>query len=305
MNEKQHSIIERWERRWLGLASAMSLVFVILIAANLAFDSNNVVQLKQRANPAEILATDIFSNPGVIETSANKYRVAMVAQTFSFNPSEVRLPVDSEIEFYVTSKDVLHGFQIKSTNTNMEIIPGEVSYSSYTFKKPGEYWVICNEYCGIGHQNMLGKIVVLPKAVYAQEQANPVAEEASLGQSVFETNCASCHQASGAGLAGVFPPLKGNLAATSKLDGGKDYLVNTALFGLSGSIKVDGGSYNGVMPAWTQLSDEEISAVLNYAISGWGDDGVADITEADVAAARTNSYSSEDVHGLRQALGLE
>lgn len=305
MNEKQHSVIERWERRWLGLASSMSLVFVILIAANLAFDSNNVVQLTQRANPEEILASEIFSNPGVVETAPNKYRVAIIAQTFSFNPSEITLPVDSEIEFYVTSKDVLHGFQIRSTNTNMEIIPGEVSYSSYKFKKTGEYWVICNEYCGISHQNMLGKINIVSKSVYAQGLANPIIEEASLGQSVFESNCASCHQASGAGLAGVFPPLKDNLATTSKLDGGKDYLINAALFGLSGAIKVDGTSYNGVMPAWGQLSDEEIAAVLNYAISGWDGTEVADVAETDVRAARTNSYSSDKVLGLRQALGLE
>lgn len=305
MTEKQHSIIERWERRWLGLASAMSLIFVILIAANLAFDSNNVVQLTQRANPEEILSSEIFSNPGVIETAANKYRVAMVAQTFSFNPSEVRLPVDSEIEFYVTSKDVLHGFQIMKTNTNMEIIPGEVSYSTYKFKKPGEYWIICNEYCGISHQNMLGKIVVLPKAVYAQELANQEAVEISLGQSVFESNCSSCHQASGVGLAGVFPPLKGNLADISKLDGGKDYLINAILFGLSGGIKVDDDSYSGVMPAWAQLSDEEIADVLNYTLTAWGDDAVADISSDAVAAVRGNGLSAQEVLGQRQALGLE
>ncbi|HHO55457.1 MAG TPA: c-type cytochrome [Trueperaceae bacterium] len=305
MNEKQHSVIERWERRWLGLASSMSLIFVLLIATNLAFDSNNVVQLRQRANPSEILASDIFANPGVIETAPNKYRVAVVAQTFSFNPSEILLPVDSEIEFYVTSKDVLHGFQIRSTNTNMEVIPGEVAYSSYTFKKPGEYWVVCNEYCGISHQNMLGKITVVSKAVYAQELANPKVEEVSLGQSVFESNCASCHQVSGQGIPGAFPALKGNVSATSKLAGGKDYLIHAALYGLQGGIKVDGNSFNGTMPAWKQLSDEEISAVLNYAISGWGDDGVADISPEDIAAARSQELSSEDVLGLRQSLGLE
>jgi len=305
MNEKQHSVIERWERRWLGLASSMSLIFVLLIATNLVLDSNNVVQLRQRANPSEILASDIFANPGVVETAPNKYRVSVVAQTFSFNPSEITLPVDSEIEFYVTSKDVLHGFQIRSTNTNMEVIPGEVAYSSYTFKKPGEYWVVCNEYCGIGHQNMLGKINVVSKSVYAQQLANPKTEEVSLGQKVFESNCASCHQAGGEGLAGAFPPLKGNVSATYKLDGGKDYLIHAALFGLSGAIKVDGNSFNGVMPAWKQLSDEEISAVLNYVVSAWGSDVTADISPDEVAAARSQELSSEDVLGLRHSLGLE
>ncbi len=312
MNDKQHSVIERWERRWLGIASSMSLIFVILIAGNLAIEGQNVAQLKQRASLDEVLSSDIFSNPGVTEIAPNKYRVAVLAQTFSFNPNEIKLPVGSTAEFYVTSKDVLHGFQVAKTNTNMEVIPGEVAYSTHDFNKVGEYWVTCNEYCGIGHQNMLAKIIILPKAVYAQEmsaKANAAAATGdggnALGEKVYNTNCSGCHQASGEGLAGAFPPLKGNIANTFALDGGKDYLLAAVLNGLSGSIKVNGNSFNGAMPAWSQLSDEDIAAALNYALSSWGSELEAGISPEDVASARTNSLSTDKVLELRKALGLE
>ncbi len=312
MNDKQHSVIERWERRWLGIASSMSLIFVILIAGNLAIEGQNVAQLKQRASLDEVLSSDIFSNPGVTEIAPNKYRVAVLAQTFSFNPNEIRLPVGATAEFYVTSKDVLHGFQVAKTNTNMEVIPGEVAYSTHSFDQVGEYWVTCNEYCGIGHQNMLAKIIILPKAVYAQEM-NAEADTAAattggantLGEKTYNANCSGCHQANGTGLAGAFPPLKDNIANTFTLDGGKDYLLAAVLNGLSGPIKVNGDNFNGAMPAWSQLSNEEISATLNYALSSWGSSLDAGITSEDVESARNNSLSTDKVLELRNALGLE
>jgi cytochrome c oxidase subunit 2 len=64
------------------------------------------------------------------------------------------------VTFRLTSADVIHGFQIVGTNANAMAIPGYVSQFTVTFDEPGEYLVVCNEYCGLLHHNMTGKVIV-------------------------------------------------------------------------------------------------------------------------------------------------
>jgi mono/diheme cytochrome c family protein len=94
---------------------------------------------------------------------------------------------------------------------------------------------------------------------------NPVA--ASDGAKVYATNCASCHQATGQGVADTFPPLAGNPAVT----GDATKVIGFVKNGLNGKIEVKGHTYNGMMPAWgQQLSDGDIAAVVTYIRSSWG-----------------------------------
>jgi mono/diheme cytochrome c family protein len=87
------------------------------------------------------------------------------------------------------------------------------------------------------------------------------------GQAVFESRCAACHQASGQGLPGAFPPLAGS----EYVLGEEDPVVRIVLHGLQGPVTVKGQTYNGAMPAWANvLSDAEIAAVLTYIRSAWG-----------------------------------
>ena len=79
---------------------------------------------------------------------------------FNFVPAILTVPTGAKVTFYVTSADVVHGFFIPNTDINMMVIPGWVNVESHTFTRPGEYLLICHEYCGIGHQNMFGKIEV-------------------------------------------------------------------------------------------------------------------------------------------------
>ena len=84
----------------------------------------------------------------------------MILQSFAFTPSNIEIPVGAEVEFVMTSKDVTHGFQVAGTNINAMVMPGHIQKISHTFNEPGEYLVICNEYCGIGHQAMSTTITV-------------------------------------------------------------------------------------------------------------------------------------------------
>jgi cytochrome c oxidase subunit 2 len=101
-----------------------------------------------------------WAEPGLREIAPGKYEAYVLAQIWLFTPNEIRVPAGSEVTFYVTSKDVQHGFKISNTNINMMVLPGQVSKLTAHFDKPGTYNIICHEYCGVGHHTMFGQIIV-------------------------------------------------------------------------------------------------------------------------------------------------
>ena len=86
------------------------------------------------------------------------------------------------------------------------------------------------------------------------------------GKQLYGAKCAACHQGSGLGVAGVFPPI----AASEWVLGDEKILTNILLHGVNGEMIVKGNKYNGAMPAWKSLSDDELAAVLTYIRSDWG-----------------------------------
>lgn len=86
------------------------------------------------------------------------------------------------------------------------------------------------------------------------------------GKQLYSAKCAACHQGSGLGVAGVFPPL----VASEWVVGSEKILSSILLHGINGPLEVKGNLYNGVMPAFGTLSDPEIAAVLTYIRSDWG-----------------------------------
>lgn len=124
-------------------------------------------------------------------------------------------------------------------------------------------------------QTMVG--VKSPTPAIAQNKE----ERMLLGQRVYEQNCSACHQPTGTGIPGAFPPLAGS-----------DYLlsdpkraINVVLKGLTGEIEVNGTKYNSVMPA-VKLSDEKVANVLTYILNTWNNNG-GEIVPADVKTLRT------------------
>lgn len=121
------------------------------------------------------------------------------------------------------------------------------------------------------------------------------------GRTVFERNCASCHGADGRGRAGYYPPLAGNPDLARDVA----FPVLVVLHGLAGAIEVGGTSYDAVMPAFDQLSDAEVAAVVNYVRSAWGNAQAsprgASTPEA-VAARRARPMTPASVHDYRSAM---
>jgi cytochrome c oxidase subunit 2 len=303
VEDRQHRQIARWESRWLALSGLMSLTFVLLIAYNLATEGAHIAQRTSKASPEQIVAQPVFAEPGVRALAPGKVQVTQVAAAFAFQPSDVRVPVGAEVEFYLTARDVIHGYQIERTNVNVELIPGEVARLHYTFDEPGVYRVTCNEYCGIGHHTMLGSVTVVPPSQWREDRAAAAQADGEVsGEAVYAAHCASCHQANGQGVAGAFPPVAGH-AGELVADQGRDYLPLLLLYGLQGPIQVGGTAYNGQMPAWQQLSDEELAEVTNYIVTTWDEGqlpgGFEPYTPDEFAEARGQGLTADDVYERR------
>jgi mono/diheme cytochrome c family protein len=111
------------------------------------------------------------------------------------------------------------------------------------------------------------------------------------GAQLFTGKCAACHQGTGQGVAGVFPPL----VASEWVVGSDTRLVQILLHGIQEEIIVKGDPYNGLMPAWKSLSDEELAAIATYVRTSWGNAASAVTvelvrTERERTAARTEPW---------------
>lgn len=101
-----------------------------------------------------------YTEPAVKKIYNNTYQVFAVAQMWQFQPAEIYIPVGSEVDFFLTSKDVVHGFNIPEKNVNMMAVYGNINKTTVRFEKPGVYKITCHEYCGVGHQNMQAEVIV-------------------------------------------------------------------------------------------------------------------------------------------------
>jgi mono/diheme cytochrome c family protein len=126
-----------------------------------------------------------------------------------------------------------------------------------------------------------------------------------LGKRIY-TNCVSCHQTSGQGIAGQYPPL----VDSEWVLGSDRVLARILLNGIIGPIEVRGKVYNAQMPAWRQLSDRDIAAVLTYIRASWGNtaDPVSEATIQDVRAklgGRTKSFTAAELLDIAEASASE
>jgi mono/diheme cytochrome c family protein len=105
------------------------------------------------------------------------------------------------------------------------------------------------------------------------------------GAQVF-ANCQGCHQITGTGQPGVFPPLAGSEWAM----GGTERITRIVLAGLAGPVQVKGATFNNVMPPQAALSDKDLANVLTYIRNSWGNHGTM-LTKDMVAKVRAEAAS--------------
>ncbi len=152
--------IDPYEKRWMQLTIVLLIVFALAVGISGFVYGFQVPAPELRVDPNTVAKEGPFAKPGLRELAPGKYEAYILAQTWAFVPNRIRVPVGSTVTFYLTSKDVQHGFLLQHTNLNVMVLPGQVSKLTAHFDQPGEYPFICHEYCGIGHQAMFGKVIV-------------------------------------------------------------------------------------------------------------------------------------------------
>jgi mono/diheme cytochrome c family protein len=126
----------------------------------------------------------------------------------------------------------------------------------------------------------------------------------ALGARTYDTHCSGCHQRGGRGIAGGFPPLAGHVPQLLAQKGSA-FMVRVVLFGMTGTIEVEGTQYNGVMPSWSSLRDDEIAATIDYVLTAWGNEAhlpkeFKPIVPSEIAAARAENLTAEQVYAMRE-----
>jgi len=156
--------IHTYEKLWLAASMLLIVGFIATVTYGaVGLGIAMIDDSESSINPDALDEDDRFADPRVEEMDDGTYEAYVVAEQYRFNPDPLEVPANSTVTFYVTSPDVIHGYEIVGTNVNTMVIPGEVATMTVEFEEPGEYGVVCNEYCGAGHHGMEGEVHVVPE----------------------------------------------------------------------------------------------------------------------------------------------
>ena len=212
------------------------------------------------------------------------------------NPMVV--PVGKKVRVVLTAADVIHAWWVPEFGVKQDAIPGFIKEVWFKAEREGTYRGQCAELCGKAHGFMPIVVEVVSEEKYnswlvtkAEEAAAGAAgadkewtkdDLLAKGKTVYEKNCAVCHQASGAGLPPAFPAITGSKIALGAIYGadGK-YLPDSHIDRLLNG--------KGVMPAWKALlNDVEIASVITYTRQALGNAATVDpiVQPAQIKAAR-------------------
>jgi cytochrome c oxidase subunit 2 len=224
-----------------------------------------------------------LSDSGDVSKAPNDYLLKVD------NPLVV--PVDRKIRVITTANDVIHSFMVPSFGIKQDAIPGFVRDTWFRAEKTGDYYGQCAELCGKEHAYMPIHVKVLSSDDYrtwvddqkkkaAAKQDDPskvwtLPDLMARGEKVYAANCAACHQANGKG-AGPIKPLDGSPIVLGPLP----EMMHVVLEGRA----------NGAMPAWKQLSDTELAAVVTFAKNHWSNKTGQLVQPAQFVAARTGKF---------------
>ena len=199
------------------------------------------------------------------------------------------VPVGKKVRIITTANDVIHSFMVPAFGIKQDAIPGFVRDTWFRADKVGDYYGQCAELCGKEHAYMPIHVKVVSAEDYSQwvlaegqkaaakrDDPNKVWALADLlprGEKVYAANCAACHQANGKG-AGPIKPLDGS-AIVRDADHAKQLQVLLQ------------GAANGAMPAWKQLSDTDLAAVVSYTKNAWSNKTGQLVQPTEVVAQRS------------------
>ena len=198
------------------------------------------------------------------------------------------VPVDKKVRIITTANDVIHAFAVPAFGIKQDAIPGFVRDTWFRAERTGDFYGQCQELCGKEHAYMPihVKVVSAPEyAIWVQDQQKKMAAKlddpskvwalddiVKRGEKVYAANCVACHQPTGKGAG----PIKALDGAAVVLDADKTKQIKILL----------NGQNNGSMPAWKQLSDTDLAAVISYTKNNWSNKTGQLVQPAEVKAAR-------------------
>jgi cytochrome c oxidase subunit 2 len=160
---KPGTTVYLYELAWILPSIAIPIGMLAALTVTAFGAGIHLPSAEGRVAPARAAATPPFDQPGVVQVGPGRYEVRMTAQIWSYAPAEIRVPAGSTVTFVATSKDVIHGLFIPRANVNAMLLPGQITRVSARFDAPGEYPLICHEYCGIAHHVMWSRVIVEPR----------------------------------------------------------------------------------------------------------------------------------------------
>src|SRR5262249_37052668 len=116
-----------------------------------------------RVDPRRVNATAAFDAPGGGQGAPGRYQVPTTSHIWAVTPNGNPGPAGATVTFVATSQDVVHGLFIPKVHVNAMLLPGQVTRVTTRFDTPGEYPIMCHEYCGIAHHTMAGRVIVEPR----------------------------------------------------------------------------------------------------------------------------------------------
>ncbi|TNF95871.1 MAG: cytochrome C oxidase subunit II [Gammaproteobacteria bacterium] len=155
--------VDATEQKWLYISIVMAAVMVGMltfyaVASNIHPPSNVETINSDRLHVEGEFVEDL----GVKEMPDGSVEVRMVAARYGFYPQKLDIPANTPVKFRIASADVLHGLHVPNTNLATMVVPGYISEVNTEFSKTGEFPMLCNEYCGLGHDHMWSKITIVP-----------------------------------------------------------------------------------------------------------------------------------------------
>jgi cytochrome c oxidase subunit 2 len=157
------------EKKWLYVVLGVVGIFLIAIFYTALVMHIHPPGEMETIDSAGLHLSEEFAEDqlGVKTLPDGSIRATLVAARYGFFPREIKVPAGVPVTFRIASADVLHGVHVPMTNMGTMIVPGYVSTETTTFPKPGEYPMLCNEYCGLGHDHMWSKVTVVSKENWA------------------------------------------------------------------------------------------------------------------------------------------
>jgi len=165
---------ERVERHRAAVATALMALLVVMAVFAGVHQATLPQSHVETADPRTLHLHGEFieSNLGSALEPDGSVTVRAIGQQYSFTPQCILVPTDTPITFRVTSADMVHGFLITGTAINLMLVPGYISSIPARFDKPGDRHMPCQEFCGLGHEGMWGRIKIIDKATFQRMAAN-------------------------------------------------------------------------------------------------------------------------------------